>query len=359
MKKKTIILTAAAAILAASAAFGMTWLQKPKETAATPKFGEYQNPVFEPVFADPSVIKGEDGYYYAYGTEDDWGDGHGPHVVPILRSKNLVDWKFHRDAFEVKPGWKEGGGGLWAPDISKHKDGKYYMYYSVSIWGDPNPAIGVATADSPGGPFTDQGQLFTSDSIGVDNSIDPQFFQDDDGKSYLFWGSFHGIYGIELSADGLKTVGEKFQVADTQYEAPYVIKRDGKYYFFGSAGSCCDGENSTYHVNVGRSDSIKEPFKDAKGVSLLQGGGTTVLAFNEKKGKNGKQFVGPGHNAIVTDAAGKDWILYHAIDADDPRLLNGATRRPLLIDAITWEKGWPTVKGKEPGNGPAPAPAVK
>ncbi|WP_431804075.1 hypothetical protein [Halobacillus andaensis] len=33
----------------------------------------YQNPVFEPVLADPSIIEGEDGYFYAYGTEDAWG----------------------------------------------------------------------------------------------------------------------------------------------------------------------------------------------------------------------------------------------------------------------------------------------
>lgn len=329
---------------------GVWLLQRPER---------YQNPIFGPTFADPSIIKGDDGYFYAYGTEDDWGDGHGPHLIPIIRSKDLIHWEFYRDAFTEKPVWKEGGGGLWAPDISRHQDGTYYLYYAFSVWGDPNPAIGVATATKPGGPFTDHGPLFTSESIGVDNSIDPQFFQDEDGKSYLFWGSFHGIYGIQLADDRLHTIGQKFQIADTSYEAPYIIKRDGFYYLFVSAGTCCDGENSTYHVKVGRSKSVKGPYKDQKGIPLLEGGGTVILAFNGEPGKNSKQFVGPGHNAIITDDQGNDWIIYHAINEDDPRLLNGATKRPLMIDRMIWKDGWPTVKNQEPSTDLTEGPDVK
>lgn len=33
----------------------------------------YVNPVFEPVLADPGVLRAEDGSFYVYGTEDDWG----------------------------------------------------------------------------------------------------------------------------------------------------------------------------------------------------------------------------------------------------------------------------------------------
>lgn len=337
-----------AGILVAAVLFiGVMFLQKPKD---------YQNPVFNPVFADPSIIKGNDGFFYAYGTEDDWGDGHGTHAIPIIRSKDMVHWKFYRDAFDQKPGWKEGGGGLWAPDISRHKDGNYYLYYAYSVWGDTNPAIGVASSKKPGGPFKDHGPLFTSDSIGVSNSIDPQFYQDDDGKTYLFWGSFHGILGIQLSKDGRHTIGEKFQVADTNYEAPYVVKHKGFYYLFVSSGSCCEAENSTYHVMVGRSASVKGPYKDQNKLSLLEGGGTAILAFNEEPDKNGKKFVGPGHNAVIKDNKENDWMVYHAIDENDARLMNGATKRPLMIDPIIWKNGWPTIKNQEPSTGPIPSP---
>ncbi|MDQ0257242.1 beta-xylosidase [Evansella vedderi] len=188
---------------------------------------EYQNPVFEPVIADPSIIKAEDGFYYVYGTEDNWGDGMGSRVVPIVRSENLVDWEYVGEAFHEKPSWKEDGG-IWAPDIVYYND-MYYLYYSQSTWGDPNPAIGVAISETPQGPFEDQGKLFDSQEIGVNNSIDPQMFLDDDGTPYLFWGSWYGIWGIELSEDGFDYVGEKFQIASTDFEAPYIIKRDDYY----------------------------------------------------------------------------------------------------------------------------------
>ncbi|WP_276354727.1 family 43 glycosylhydrolase [Cohnella caldifontis] len=316
---------------------------------------DYANPVFRPVFADPSVLKADDGYYYAYGTEDAWDDGL-VHLIPVIRSADLSHWEFVRDAFDIKPLWKDDGG-LWAPDISRHKDGNYYLYYAFSLWGDPNPGIGVATADRLEGPFTDRGKLFDSDGIGVANSIDPFYYEDDDGKAYLFWGSFHGIYGIELSEDGLHTVGEKFPVADIQYEAPYIVKRDGNYYFFGSSGSCCEGAFSTYNVKIGRAKSIRGPYLDRDGVDLASGGGTPLLQANPDG--EGKRFVGPGHNAVIADDRGRDWIVYHAIDPDDPTIMNGATKRPLMIDPLEWKDGWPAVPGGEPGTSPRPGPYVK
>ncbi|MCM3574457.1 family 43 glycosylhydrolase [Mesobacillus subterraneus] len=310
----------------------------------------YQNPVFEPVLADPSIIKGKDGYFYAYGTEDNWGDGWGPRYIPVVKSKDLVEWEYIGEAFEAvkKPNWKEGG--LWAPDIVYH-DGHYLLYYSMSTWGDEDPGIGVATSDTPEGPFEDQGPLFRSNEIGVENSID-SFFYNDNGTPYLFWGSFHGIYAIELEKDGLKVKGEPVQIAGNAFEAPYIIKRGEYYYFFGSVGSCCEGADSTYHVGAGRSKSLLGPYVDKSGNELMNSEGTPILT-------RGEQFAGPGHNAVVTDDKGTDWIVYHAIDIEEPKLVNGVTRRPLMIDPLIWKDGWPTIKDQVPGERKIPAPAIK
>ena len=54
-------------------------------------------------------------------------------------------------------------------------------------------------SDRPDGPFKDNGMMFRSNGIKVQNSIDP-FYIEDDGHKYLFWGSFRGVYAIELSA---------------------------------------------------------------------------------------------------------------------------------------------------------------
>lgn len=317
-----------------------------------PSSGElFVNPVVTPVAADPSVIRAPDGTFYLYATQDQWEDGVG-HYVPIFRSDDLVNWTWVGDAFSWPPGWKDGGGFYWAPDISLH-DGTYYLYYSASIWGDRNPCIGLATAEHPEGPWNDLGRpVFCSSDIGVLNSIDP-FVWDEDGERTLIWGSFHGIYGVPLSADGTEAAGEKVELADSRFEAPYLIRRDGFYYMFLSSGSCCNGADSSYTVWVGRSDDLLGPYLDREGADLRFGGGEIILQRNE-------DWVGPGHNAVVNDDAGHDWMIYHAIDPEDHALPNGATKRPVLIDRIEWTNGWPSVNaGQGPSSTPTIAPVIE
>lgn len=297
----------------------------------------YENPVFEPVFADPSVVRTDDGTFYAYGTEDDWHDGEGLRPVPVVKSVNLVDWEYVGEAFESKPDWKDSGY-LWAPEVLQFND-TFYMYYSYSEWGDPNPGIGVATSDDPAGPFEDQGKLFLSDEIGVQNSIDPMVFVRD-GTPHLFWGSFHGIYAVELTDDGMDVTGEKTHIASDHYEGSYVVERDGQYFFFGSVGSCCEGVFSTYHVRVGRSDSLLGPYTDRDGNDLREVKGPVVV-------KEGNGFVGPGHNAVVTDDTGDDWLLYHGYEEGEG-YIQGTPRRPLLLDKLQWVDGWPQVTDQVP-----------
>ena len=191
----------------------------------------YYNPVINYSLPDPSVIKGEDGYFYLYATEN-------IRNLPIHRSKNLVDWEYMGTAFtnDTRPDF-EPKGGLWAPDINKIGD-KYVLYYSMSVWGGEwTCGIGCATADKPEGPFKDHGKMFRSNEINVQNSIDP-FYIEEGGRKYLFWGSFRGIYAIELSDDGLslKEGATPQKVAGTAYEGTYIHKKDGYYYFFASIG---------------------------------------------------------------------------------------------------------------------------
>ena len=295
--------------------------------------GTFVNPVIEPVAADPALIRHDDGDWYLFATQDRWDDGV-EHYLPIFRSADLVDWTFVGDAFAFPPRWKAQGF-LWAPDAHRF-DGRYVLTYAYSTWGDPNPCIGIATAEHPAGPWEDLDRpLFCSDDVGVRNSIDP-FVWVEGRERTLIWGSFHGIYAIGLSEDGQGVVGAKVRLADDRFEAPYVIRRDGHHYLFLSSGSCCDGARSTYITWVGRSENLLGPYVDDLGRDLRYGGGTVVLFRND-------DWVGPGHNAVATDDAGVDWIVYHAIDPERPNLRSGATRRPVLIDPIEWRDGWPVV----------------
>ena len=287
----------------------------------------YSNPVSSMSLPDPTVIKTDDSTFYLYATED-------TRNMPIMKSHNLVDWTFVGTAFtdSTRPDF-EPNGGLWAPDIN-YINGKYVLYYSMSVWGGEwTCGIGVATADSPEGPFHDRGKIFRSNEIKVQNSIDP-FYIEDNGRKYLFWGSFRGIFSVEMSDDGLSLATNSAirPVAGTAFEGTYIHKKGDFYYFFASVGSCCEGIKSTYRLVVGRSENLMGPYLDKAGKDMMQNGYTLIMDKNER-------FVGNGHNAeIVTDKEGTDWILYHGVDVEQPE------GRKLLLDKIEWDKnGWPKI----------------
>lgn len=303
-----------------------------KDTVVIPTLETYFNPVVSRSLPDPTVLKAADGSFYLYATED-------TRNVPIYKSKNLVDWEFKGTAFtnETRPDF-EPNAGIWAPDIN-YINGKYVMYYSMSVWGGEwTCGIGVAVADKPEGPFTDKGKMFRSNEIGVQNSIDP-FYIEENGKKYMFWGSFRGIYAIELSDDGMtvKAGAEKKQIIGTAFEGTYIHKKDDYYYMFASVGTCCEGVNSSYKLVVGRSRSLMGPYVDKEGKDMMDNHYTTVI------GKNNR-FVGNGHNSeIMQDESGEDWILYHGVNVQNP---NG---RVLLLDKINWgNNGWPSVGDGSP-----------
>ncbi len=307
---------------------------KPAEASPEPPPSDrqtYKNPVINFSLPDPTIVEAGDGYFYLYATED-------IRNMPIYRSKNLVDWVSVGTAFtnETRPTF-EPNGGLWAPDINII-NGKYVLYYSMSVWGGEwTCGIGVATADKPEGPFTDHGKLFRSNEIDVQNSIDP-FYIEEEGKKYLFWGSFRGIYAIELTEDGLelKPGAEKQRIAGTAYEGVYIHERNGYYYLFASIGSCCEGLNSTYTTVVGRASTLFGPYVDKQGRSMMENHHEVLIQKNHK-------FVGTGHNSeIVQDEEGQDWVFYHAVSVDNPK------GRVLMMDQVRWENEWPHVEGNTP-----------
>src|SRR4051812_32455571 len=83
----------------------------------------YRNPVssgFADTFADPSLIRGKDGWWYAYATSDPLkANDTSPAQIPIAKSRDLVSWTYAGDVFSDtnRPSWAATGAGLWAPDI--------------------------------------------------------------------------------------------------------------------------------------------------------------------------------------------------------------------------------------------------
>ena len=302
-----------------------------------------RQPVIDMSAPDPTVIRAEDGTFYLYATED-------MRNVPIFHSANLVDWKLVGTAFtdNSRPKWLPKGG-IWAPDIQR-VGGKYYLYYAKSVWGGEwDAGIGVAVSNNPAGPFVDRGCMFTSKQIGIQNCIDP-FYIEDGGKKYLFFGSFHGIYGVELTADGLhvKQGAKPREVAGTFMEATYIRQRGGYYYLFGSTGTCCEGARSTYRITIGRSKSLFGPYVDKAGQRLLDNHYNILLDKDDS-------VLGPGHNAgLITDDAGHDYMFYHGFKASDPD-----AGRVVWLSRIVWADGWPSMMMEKDSQKNETVPVIK
>ena len=297
------------------------------------------------------MIRGKDGWWYAYGTSDPLREGEKtPHRIPIARSADLVSWTHVGDAFTdaTLPSWAEPDAGLWAPDI-RYVDGQYRMYYvvtetTVTASGGDN-AIGMATAPSPAGPWTDSGAPVVGPREGNGGflwTFDPSVVTDHDGSQWIFYGSYNGgVFVAPLDASGSKVTGAARMVAiDNKFEGAYVVRHGGYWYLFASTANCCAGPTTGYSVQVGRSRDLRGPYVDQQGTPLLASrtGGTPVLT------QNGNRWIGAGHNAIAEDVAGRDWIVYHAIDRGDPYLdgTAGINQRPMLMDRLDWLAGWPT-----------------
>ena len=332
---------------------------KPSEPTPTPVeyfYSTYTNPTsvtyengspYRGEIADPSIVRGDDGYFYIFST-----------MGRVLRSEDACNWVVFSESILSRPTWEVSVWGevvnaqIWAPDVIKIGD-KWIYYYSLSAWGKCC-GVGLAVADEITGPYTDLGKLFDYKEIGIDNAIDPHVFVEDDGSVFMSVGSFQGLFLLQLTDDGLALEGgvatqakDKILIAGrvggwdgSTYEGSYIIKKDGYYYYFGSAGTCCEKQNSTYRVLVGRSEEITGPYLDAQGRPLTaSGSGKTYGTLCLDTGVTNKNMAGAGHNSILVDDAGDYWIYYHAYSTED----NYATRH-LFMDKLAWdENGFPYV----------------
>ena len=77
---------------------------------------------------------------------------------------------------------------MWAPDANE-KDGKFYLFFPAKAY-DGIFRIGVAISNSPTGPFKPE-----SEAIKGSFSIDPAVFKDDDDSYYMYFG---GLWGGQL-----------------------------------------------------------------------------------------------------------------------------------------------------------------
>ena len=315
----------------------------------------YTNPIIsDRSVADPTVIRAQDGRFYLYATQNsnDW--------MPVYSSDDLVHSAYEKNAFQkaTKPAWNTDNA-FWAPEM-RYFNGKYVLYYSYAkMNGTAQSHTCVVTADSPlgtytstypNGAFLDSKQLLSNEEFGA-NCID-QFYYEEDGHKYLFYGSFTGIYVVELADDGLavkrNTDGSlvfKQQVCGNAFEGTNIYKKGNYYYLFASIGNCCASQNSSYEVVVGRSTSLLGPYVDKAGKRMLDNSWEPVLDGGDRT-----KWVGPGHNSvIIKDDAGTEWMIYHSFYYKEKGNSSTFGGRFGMLDRLQWTNdGWPYIKNHLP-----------
>lgn len=245
---------------------------------------------------------------------DDVAGGEWMHYPSLLRPEQVFAWA--------------AAGRAYAGQIVRGPDRRYYLYAPVEERDSANPdkfAIGVAVADSPLGPWRDahpQGPI-VSQSLPEKNdiqNIDPTVMVDDDGRVYLYWGTFGRLRGIELERDMLTPKGRAVSVTtlDGYFEAPWLFKRNGTYYMVyadNKAGRSSECTPTLYHACIayGTADAPLGPWT-YRGVILARVSSTT------------------SHPGII-EYKGQWYITYHTADAQG----GGHFRRSVAIDKVEWD----------------------
>ncbi len=320
------------------AAFFVTLLSIFAGSAAAQSRAVYTNPALAGDYPDPSVIRvGQD--YWAAATSSEWAP-----EFPIMHSRDLVNWRIVGAVFQKRPAWSVGN--YWAPEISEDR-GRFYIYYTAKKKDGPL-CVAVATARRPQGPYTDHGPLVCQE-VG---SIDGFPIRDERGQRYLLWkedGNSKSvptpIWAQPLSPDGTRLVGERQELirndqpwekhASLPYgdlvEGPAVVRRGEWFYMFYSGNFCCARE-CNYMIGVARARKLLGPWEKNPANPILRGNDAWKC---------------PGHGTVVTDARGRDYMLYHAMDAKDFVYVG----RQALLDEVRWgADGWPTINQ---GRGPS------
>ena len=292
-----------------------------------PKTG---NPIIPGYFADPTVRKFGD-TYYVYATTDGNGEGFGPSQV--WTSKDFVNWTI------MPMNWPTTHW-YWAPDVWEY-NGSYYLMYCQPC------QLHLGKSESPRGPW--KNVLGEHDAVLMPDrfvtnciTLDGQVFFDEDGKAYVYFGTW-GIYpgfgcGVCELDENMQLTDNKRLIVNTEatefFEAPFIIKHNGVYYLTYSAGSCHD---HTYRVKYAVSKTgPMGPYESPEDNVILETNADGTIH-------------GPGHHSILEEN-GKFYMVYHR--HDNPHSTRGMHRQIAVDEMFFNEDGSiAKIKGSHDGIG--------
>lgn len=312
------------------------WAQKTmNETSGNPIFpGWYADPegiIFNDtywIYPTLSMLSGKDSISYQEKSKHHKTGAINPDYnqqtfLDAFSSKDLINWTKHSKILSIdQVKWVKYA--LWAPSIIQANN-QYYLFFSGNDIQNNQEygGIGVAISENPEGPFKDAlGKPLISQIINNAQPIDQFVFKDDDGQYYMYYGGWRHCNVVKLDKKLTTLIpfeDGKFykEVTPEKYvEGPFMLKRNGKYYFMWSEGGWGGPD---YSVAYAISDSPTGPFKRI-GKILQQ---DTQIA------------TGAGHHSVI-QIPGKDeyYIIYHR----RPLSCTRASERTVCIDKLEFDQ---------------------
>lgn len=306
-------------------------------------------PVYAVNFPDPFILPyGK--RFLAYATNANGGQAN----VQMAVSNDLVTWqplrddkgKLH-DAMPVLPSWAKEGW-TWAPEVVRHGEGRYLLYFTAREAKSGLQCTGVAVSGDPLGPFVSSAPEPLVCQRDLGGTIDATPYRDTDGQWYLYYkadanavGKPTDIFVQRLTPDGLGLAGEVVPLLrnDQPWEAhviesPTMVKRDGRYVLFFSAnhfGWEPHQRLSPYAMGYATCEGPMGPCKDSPNNPIL-------YSYNDRRAGC---LSGPGHQAVF-EAKGQQFIVFHA------HLARGGCRnankgRAMYVAPLLWQDGSPKV----------------
>lgn len=163
---------------------------------------------------------------YVYGSHDEEGGNAFcvlDYEVWSAPVNDLSDWRCEGISYHASddPAYGKPNKAMYAPDVVKGTDGRFYLYYAMAGETFTSP-IHVAVSDGPAGPFVYYGEVHNPDGSVYDDYItfDPSVINDA-GKIYLYYGWSLGIpeekfYGMVTMFGGTKASAFQEKVLQTQ-----------------------------------------------------------------------------------------------------------------------------------------------
>ncbi|SDY00537.1 Glycosyl hydrolases family 43 [Evansella caseinilytica] len=267
---------------------------------------------------------------------------------------NLSDWRYEGVIYRKNqdPMNKSGLWQMYAPDVAKGADGRYYLYYTLAF----RSVMAVAVCDTPAGKYEFYGYVSRPDgSIFWNKSGDPILFDpavlvDVDGSVYLYSGfaprrgvpffltgwkkrTCKGGYVIELEPD-MKTVisepkllfhkagqaeGTGFEGHEF-FEASSIRKINHTYYFIYSS---INGHELCYATSKSpTSGFVYGGTIVSNGDLYINGHSTDQTAYN---------YIGNNHGSIVE--VNNRWYVFHHRQTNRHHYSRQGLAEPLEIKA--------------------------